>query len=135
MMPLSKSITAWARGARVIQRVEMLGYCDGKTSVAYSGDTGPTEELWKALRAEKDLSALIMEVAFPNDQQRLAVDSGHHTPQTLEKELKKLGANLRDLPVLLFHIKPVFQRVVEKELTRIKARNNTLLRLDDEYVL
>jgi ribonuclease BN (tRNA processing enzyme) len=108
---------------------------DGKTSLAYSGDTGPTEELWRSLRGCKDLSALIMEVAFPNDQQRLAVDSGHHTPATLEKELKKLGASKRDLPVLLFHIKPVFQRVVEKELTRIKARNNTLLRLDDEYVL
>jgi 3',5'-cyclic-nucleotide phosphodiesterase len=76
-----------------------------------------------------------MEVAFPNERAKLATVSGHHTPDSLAKELKKLGVKKRDLPVLLFHIKPVFQRVVEKELARIKARNNTILQLDDEYVL
>ena len=107
----------------------------GKTSVAYSGDTGPTEHLWEVLREQEDLSALLMEVAFPNEQQRLAIDSGHHTPSSLEAELRKLGPAQKDLPVLLFHIKPVFQRVVEKELARIKARNNTILRVGDQYLL
>jgi 3',5'-cyclic-nucleotide phosphodiesterase len=108
---------------------------DGSTTIAYSGDTGPTERLWDHLQHTDDLSALIMEVAFPNERAKLANDSGHHTPQSLAQELKKLGVKKRDLPVLLFHIKPVFQRVVEKELARIKARNNTILQLDDEYVL
>ena len=76
-----------------------------------------------------------MEVAFPNEQASVASLSGHHTPKSLETELRKLGTLKRDLPVLLFHIKPVFQRMVEKELARIKARNNTILRLGDEYVL
>lgn len=107
---------------------------DGDTSLAYSGDTGPTDAMWDALRAQDDLSAVIMEVAFPNERQKLATVSGHHTPKTLERELKKLGSK-RDLPVLLFHIKPVFQRTVERELSRIKARNNTLLDVGDEYVL
>ena len=39
---------------------------DGGSSIAYSGDTGPTEALWKALADQPDLRALIMEVAFPN---------------------------------------------------------------------
>ncbi|MDH5672191.1 MAG: 3',5'-cyclic-nucleotide phosphodiesterase [Myxococcales bacterium] len=108
---------------------------DGKTSVAYSGDTGPTERLWEVLSERDDLSALLMEVAFPNEQQRLACDSGHHTPETLELELRKLAPKLRDLPVLLFHIKPVFQQVVERELAKIRARNNTILQIGDEYVL
>ena len=108
---------------------------DGETSVCYSGDTGPTEKLWAELRARGDLSALVMEVAFPNDQARLALDSGHHTPHSLERELRKLDAKQRDLPVLLFHIKPVFQRVVEKQLAHIRARNNTILQIGDEYVL
>jgi cAMP phosphodiesterase len=108
---------------------------DGESSVAYSGDTGPTEALWDALGEHKDLSALIMEVAFPNDHARLARDSGHHTPTSLESELRKLGASKRDLPVLLFHIKPVFERVVERELAKIRARNNTILQIGDEYVL
>lgn len=108
---------------------------DGSGTLAYSGDTGPTDGLWEALKDEKNLQALIMEVAFPNEQNRLAHDSGHHTPESLEKELKKLGVKQRDVPVLLFHIKPVFQRVVEKQLASIKARNNTILQIGDEYVL
>lgn len=108
---------------------------DGETSLVYSGDTGPTDRLWEVMKEQDSLAALIMEVAFPEEQARVARDSGHHTPKSLEKELRKLGAKQRDLPVLLFHIKPVFQRVVEKELARIKARNNTILHLGDEYVL
>ena len=36
----AKAITAWARKARVIKRVEMLGYCDGRTSVDWISGTG-----------------------------------------------------------------------------------------------
>jgi 3',5'-cyclic-nucleotide phosphodiesterase len=108
---------------------------DGDSSLAYSGDTGPTDQLWEVLREERNLSALIMEVAFPNEQHRVATLSRHHTPETLAKELHKLGAAKRDLPVMLFHIKPVFERIVERELAKIRARNNVILRIGDEYVL
>ncbi len=108
---------------------------DGEATLAYSGDTGPTERLWQVLRRQRKLSALIMEVAFPNEQQKVARDSGHHTPHSLELELRKLGAHQRDLPVLLFHIKPVFQRTVERELAKIRTRNTTILQIGDEYVL
>jgi len=36
----ARAITAWARKARVIQRIEMLGFCDGKTSVDWIADAG-----------------------------------------------------------------------------------------------
>ncbi len=36
----AKAITKWARKARQIQRVEMLGYCDGKKSVDWIADAG-----------------------------------------------------------------------------------------------
>lgn len=108
---------------------------DGHATVAYSGDTGPTEELWEVLNAQKQLSALLMEVAFPNEHQALAQASGHHTPASLEKELRKLKGKHRDLPVLLFHIKPVFQRDTERQLARAKTRNTEILQLADEYLL
>jgi ribonuclease BN (tRNA processing enzyme) len=125
------------RPVLVDHSVEAAAYVvsDGQTSLAYSGDTGPTERLWSVLREERDLSALIMEVAFPNEQHALAKASCHHTPASLERELRKLGAHHRDLPVLLFHIKPVFQRAVEKELAKSRRRNNTVLQIGDEYVL
>jgi cAMP phosphodiesterase len=103
-------------------------------TLGYSGDTGPTERLWEALRAEKNLKALLMEVSFPNREQKLATDSGHHTPRTLIKDLKKYGKP-QDLPTLLYHIKPVFQGEVEQECARLKGVNLTVTALGDQFVL
>lgn len=106
----------------------------GRDVIAYSGDTGPTDRLWEVLSAEKRLRALLMEVSFPNEQQRLATVSGHHTPQTLATDLRKLE-NHRDLPVLLYHIKPMFQRQVERECAKLRGTDLTLLDEGDEYRL
>jgi cAMP phosphodiesterase len=103
-------------------------------TLGYSGDTGPTDRLWEALRAEKNLKALLMEVSFPNREQKLATDSGHHTPRTLVKDLKKYGKP-QDLPTLLYHIKPVFQGEVEQECARLKGVNLTVTALGDQFVL
>jgi cAMP phosphodiesterase len=103
-------------------------------SLGYSGDTGPTERLWQVLRAEENLKALLMEVSFPNREQKLATDSGHHTPKTLQADLKKFG-KAKDLPTLLYHIKPVFQREVEQECARLKGVNLTVTALGDQFVL
>ena len=103
-------------------------------SVAYSGDTGPTDRMWEALNELSDLKALLMEVSFPNREQRLATASGHHTPQTLAVDLRKYRAPA-DLPTLLYHIKPVFQAEVEKECAAIKGVNLEVLEIGDHFVL
>ena len=36
----AKLVTSWARKERVLQRIEMLGYCDGKASVDWIAQTG-----------------------------------------------------------------------------------------------
>lgn len=103
-------------------------------AVAYSGDTGPTDRFWEVLRDTPDLKALLMEVSFPDEHHQLAKVSGHHTPETLRTDLQKLG-DMRGLPVLLYHIKPVFERPVEKQLTRIRDQNMEICRLGDQYIL
>jgi 3',5'-cyclic-nucleotide phosphodiesterase len=103
-------------------------------AIAYSGDTGPTDRLWEVLNDQKDLRALLMEVSFPNREQRLATLSGHHTPKTLGVELKKYRAP-KDLPTMLYHIKPVFQAEVEKECAALKGLNLHVLDLRDQFVL
>lgn len=105
----------------------------GDDTIAYSGDTGPTERLWQVLGDTPTLKALVMEVSFPNDQDTLAVVSGHHTPSTLARELQKLKGH-DDLPILLFHIKPVFQARVERELAKVRKRNLTILQLEDQFL-
>jgi hypothetical protein len=75
-----------------------------------------------------------MEVSFPNNQQKLATISGHHTPRTLGIEMKKYRAP-KNLPTLLYHIKPSFQAEVEKECAGLKGVNLSVCRIGDHYVL
>lgn len=103
-------------------------------AIAYSGDTGPTKRFWEVINEREDLKALLMEVSFPNDQAELARVSGHHTPATLKTELEKLR-NHDALPILLYHIKPLFHAKVEKQLAKIKRRNLTILQLEDRFLL
>lgn len=103
-------------------------------AVAYSGDTGPTERLWQALNEEKDLRALLMEVSFPDEMQKLATISGHHTPQTLLKDLQKY-ARPKDLPTLLYHIKPAFQSEVERQCAKLRGVDLTVLTLGEQILL
>ena len=104
-------------------------------SIVYSGDTGPTERLWDVINNEvPDLRALLMEVSFPNREQRVSSLSGHHTPHSLALDLNKLTVP-KDLPTLLFHIKPFYQREVERELARLRGLNLTVLKLGDTFGL
>lgn len=105
-----------------------------KGAIAYSGDTGPTDRLWEVLNAQENLVGMLMEVSFPNDQQRLANVSGHHTPKTLGVEMKKYKTP-KDLPTFLYHIKPSFQAQVEREVGRLKGVNLTILQLGDHFIL
>jgi cAMP phosphodiesterase len=124
------------RAVLVSHTIESAGFViegpDG--AIAYSGDTGPTERIWELLDEQKDLRAMLMEVSFPNREQRLATVSGHHTPKTLGLEMKKYRAP-KDLPTLLYHIKPSFQAEVEKECAALKGVNLTVLRNGDQFVL
>ena len=103
-------------------------------TIAYSGDTGPTDRLWEVLNETKDLRAMLMEVSFPNREQRLATASGHHTPRTLGLELRKHHRS-KELPFILYHIKPVFQAEVEKECAKLRGLNLTIPKLGDQFLL
>ncbi|HWL86187.1 MAG TPA: 3',5'-cyclic-nucleotide phosphodiesterase [Polyangiaceae bacterium] len=107
---------------------------DKHGAIAYSGDTGPTKRLWEVLNEVTNLRALLMEVSFPNAQQRVATVSGHHTPQTLGPELNKYR-NPKDLATLLYHMKPTFQGEVERECAKLKGLNLTVLGLGDQFIL
>lgn len=99
--------------------VESCGYVisDGQSAMAISGDTGPTEQLWKVLNKTSDLKLLLLECSFPNELQALADLSGHFTPQTLERELDKFDR--RGCEILLYHLKPAFVRQLEQQVRHL----------------
>jgi cAMP phosphodiesterase len=124
------------RAVPVSHTIDTAGFVvdDGASSIAYSGDTGPTDELWRVLNQQANLRGLLMEVSFPNDEQAMATVSGHHTPQTLAIDLRKYRAP-EALPTLLYHIKPVFQAQVERECAQLKGLNLQVVKLQDHFSL
>jgi len=124
------------RSMLVNHTIESAGFIvEGRdAAIGYSGDTGPTDRFWELLNQTPNLKAALVEVSFPNREQKLATVSGHHTPRTLMKDLKKYKKP-QDLPTLLYHIKPVFQGEVEQECARLKGVNLTVTAIGDQYVL
>lgn len=87
-------------------------------SLAYSGDTGATEEFWEAVSDAPNLRAVLVEVSFPNRLQKLAEITGHLTPEMLRQELKKVRRKLT-VPVVAFHVKPEYEKEIRKELKEL----------------
>lgn len=87
---------------------------DGKTTLAFSSDTAETEDFWKLVNQTPHLDALFIEASFPNALAKLAEDSRHFTPQSLNHELDKLRHN--GLDILTVHLKPAYRETVISEL-------------------
>jgi cAMP phosphodiesterase len=136
---LEKPVTVAGYEVRAVPVSHTIACCGftvrGRDGVlAYSGDTGPTDRIWEVLNETQDLKTLLMEVSFPNSEAHLARVSGHHTPETLAADLKKLERR-KELPVLLYHIKPSFQAAVERECARLRGVNLTVCALGDQFLL
>jgi cAMP phosphodiesterase len=116
----------WVTPIPVDHTVPTSGYIvhNGETGFLYSGDTGPTDRLWRVAREMRGLKALIVETAFPNRLHDLARLSGHLTPDMLRREIDKMPP---DIPIWIFHIKPqLFQETAEQLATIEPARIHTL---------
>jgi len=113
--------------------VPTFGYVldDGASSVVISGDTGPTNRFWRQVNATPGLKALLVELSFPNELQRLADLSGHLTPRTLAGELAKLERS--DLPVLLYHLKPAYVASLRREVAAMRLPNLRILKVGDTF--
>jgi cAMP phosphodiesterase len=95
---------------------------DGTSGLVFSGDTGPTDEIWKVGREFKGIHAIIVETAFPNRLEDLASVSGHFTPALLQREMEKMP----DAPLWVYHIKPAHFEETAEELERLGNRVHVL---------
>jgi ribonuclease BN (tRNA processing enzyme) len=102
-----------------------------RATIAISGDTGPTQAFWRRVNAEPRLDALLVEMSFPNAQQRLADLSGHLTPNTLARELSKVKRG--GVPVYLYHLKPAFTAELRRDLRRLALDGVRILKMGDEF--
>ncbi len=103
----------------VDHNIPAVGYVisDDKSSIIYSGDTGPTEKLWKEANKLKDLKTVFIEVSFPNEMKDLAKHTGHLTPEMMGRELKKIKTN--NYQAYTFHMKPQFLKQLQQQIRKI----------------
>lgn len=87
---------------------------DGKATIAFSSDTAETEDFWKLVNSTPQIDALLIEASFPNSMSELAEASRHFTPESLNRELRKLDHN--GLDILTVHLKPAYRERVAQEL-------------------
>jgi len=131
--PVSQGISV--RAEKVDHNIAAVGYiikCD-HGHIVYTGDTGPTEHIWKVCNSLENLLAVFIECSFSNEQQELASLSGHLTPQTMAQELEKLTDN--NCPIFVFHMKPQYLKSIEKEIHALGVERITILVQGEEIDL
>lgn len=104
---------------------------DGESQIVFSGDTGPTDEMWAIANKCKNLKAIFTEISFPNSMDWLAKASGHYTIQQLLTDLKKLENT--QVPLFIAHFKPRFFEELMDEYHRLAPARMQLLHQEDEF--
>lgn len=104
---------------------------DGPTTIALTGDTAATDQFWETVNTENDVSAVLIECAFPNELADLAVISHHLTPAGLQKELSKLERE--DCAVYVVNIKPAYREDTIRQIGRLKISNLNILDVGRVY--
>lgn len=112
------------RAIPVNHTVPTVGYrvCQGATTLLYTGDTGPTDEIWQYANG---IDALIVEVSFPNSLESLALLTKHLTSSLLKVELDKIQI----LPKRIFitHPKPQYVDLIRSEVEALGLKEVELL--------
>lgn len=100
--------------------VPAVGYHidSGASSLVFTGDTGPNDELWRVVNRIQNLRHVIIETAFSNRERKLAVLSKHLCPDMLADELLKLEHKAQ---IYITHLKPGQIELTMEELGEAAA--------------
>ncbi len=117
----------------VNHKVPTVGFIisDNTTTFALSSDTAEMNSFWQKLNAEENLSALLIECAFPNELEDLAHNSHHLTPLRLQKELAKF--NRKECLIYVVNIKPMYRDEVVGQIGNLEIENLQILEVGQVY--
>lgn len=118
----------------VSHQVQTFGFVieSKNASVVIVSDTGPTERIWEVINGLKNLQAVFVEAAFPDEQQRLATTSQHLTPSSLAEELAKIQ---RETRLIVVHMKPRYRDVIAAQLGNLAIPGLEIGAPGEEYAL
>lgn len=121
------------RALAVNHKVPSFGYLisDGKGTIVLSGDTAEMDGFWSVVNQTADISAILVECAFPNELDGLAQISHHLTPKRLKTELAK--CEIRDCPIYVVNLKPMYRETIIEELSALSLTNLEVLEVGKIY--
>jgi ribonuclease BN (tRNA processing enzyme) len=93
-------------------------------SLAFSGDSWPTDEFWRLINGIRDLRFLIIETAFSNRERDLAITAKHLYPIELGTQLERLRT---EPEVLVTHLKPSDAATIAREIDAWAGRSHPRL--------
>jgi len=104
-----------------VHTVPAVGYLldSGKSSLAFTGDTGPNDAFWAVVNEIENLKYLIIETAFSDKDRMIAELSKHLCPEMLGEELAKLT---RPADVYITHLKPSEIELTMQEIEELTGR-------------
>ena len=119
----------------VNHKVPAVGFIvsDNDLTCAVTGDTTLTDAFWEALNKEENINTLLIECAFPDQLEELALTSHHLTPAKLKKELTKLKH--QNCQVYVINIKPMYFEDVVSQIENLKIKNLEVLKVGKIYTL
>jgi cAMP phosphodiesterase len=121
------------RAIPVNHKVPASGFLiqSGPAKVVLTGDTAEMAGFWDVVNDSGRVDALLIECAFPNGFEDLAVISHHLTPRKLESELKKIDVEVGAIYVI--NMKPAYRNTIVNELNSINDSRINILEVGREY--
>jgi cAMP phosphodiesterase len=120
------------RAVEVNHKVPSTGFLisDTGSTIALSGDTSGTDGFWNLINAAPQISAILLECAFPDELNDLADVSHHLTPRRMAVELEKCD---KDCPVFVVNLKPMYRAEVVSQIERMQLSKVEILEPGKTY--
>ena len=120
------------RAIDVNHKVPSAGFLvsDGAATVALSGDTAEMDAFWTVVNGAPNISAIILECAFPDELEELAKISSHLNPRRLMAELEKCRI---DCPIYIVNLKPMHMGAIVEQLAELKIDKLEVLEVGRTY--
>lgn len=121
------------RSVEVNHKVPTVGLLisDDHSTVALSGDTAEMNEFWSVVNSAPQVSAILLECAFPDELEDLAHVSHHLTPKQLVKEVAKCTRG--DCPFYIVNLKPMYRDQIIAQVSALGNGRLVPLEIGKEY--
>jgi len=107
-------------------------YTKNNNSLMIAADTYSLENIITRINEDKKINGFVVECSFPNNLEKLAIESKHLTPNILFQQLKKLKRE--DILLYINHIKPSHMTKIKDEIEENRGILKPKILKDGEFI-